>query len=79
MYEYVSPLTASRIPIKAKSMADARICVNITTETTDPSNFTVLRHRERVSILNLLGYHLKQYRKIDPGEHKTKIILMPGS
>jgi hypothetical protein len=62
MWEYVLSLTASRIPIKAKSMADVRIWVNMMTESTESSSFTILRHKQRVNILlsNWLLSHLEQ-------------------
>ena len=56
-----SSLTARRIPMKANSMADVRICVNMMTETTESSNFTVLRYKEMLNItVQVVSLHLKQ-------------------
>jgi len=47
--------------MKANSMADVRICVNMMTETTESSNFTVLRYKEMLNItVQVVSLHLKQ-------------------
>lgn len=44
----VSSLTAARIPMKAKSIAADRICVNMIAERIESSNVAVLKHKNNI-------------------------------